>query len=52
MKAADEVKRAENRERSLRTDLERGRKEHGRRVPPQPARDDRGPEKSWRPGER
>lgn len=52
MKASDEKREHETREYGLLADMAKGRSEHGRRVPPQPVRDDRGEDKSWRPSER
>lgn len=50
MKAAEEKRAHEDLEAHLRQKMKDGQKRHGRRVPPKPARDDRGPFRPWRPG--
>lgn len=51
-KIDDEMKDADMREKAHRQEIARGRKALNRRVHPQPARDDRGEQKPWRPGDR
>ncbi len=52
MKAVDAAKSAEAREQAHLKTLKRARLAHGRRVPPPPARDDRGERPAWRPNNR
>lgn len=51
MKAEEESRSHQAREKRLASTLARCRKEYGRRVPPRPARGD-GQGQPWRPGER
>ncbi len=50
MKASDEKMAAESREMKHEEKVEQCRRVVGRRVPPQPARDDRSYRGPWRPG--
>ena len=52
MKIKDESKMAETREQQYQRDIAYQKKHIGRRLPPEPARDDRGERKTWRPGDR
>lgn len=52
MKIKDESKRAETREKEYQRDIAYQKKNVGRRLPPEPVRDDRGEQKAWRPGDR
>ena len=51
MRVEDESREHEKRERAYLRDLVYRVPQKKRRVPPPPARDDRGPDKAWRPGE-
>ena len=52
MREMNEIRERNELENNLRKRMDDRRKELGRHVPPQPVRDDRGPAKPWRPGER
>lgn len=52
MKIDEERAAHDARENDYHRELAKGRKTLARRVPPQPARDDRGEQRPWRPGDR